>query len=162
MAGLAVAGALTSALRLITKAAFEKSNDRLRKGASKLSIVMENTYISSVLKIHLLCFLFFSLCAVIFLAISTFIEFLCVMLYAYVFPKLPIVNYYRQKAALEGSQTVAADLAAAGIQYQSNWVISDSSRITTFFYKILKKIYLDNYFLNNEIIFLYLFQDSVI
>ncbi|KAG2312526.1 hypothetical protein Bca4012_027076 [Brassica carinata] len=96
MAGLAVAGALTSALRLITKAAFEKSNDRLRKGA------------------------------MIFLAISTFIEFLCVMLYAYVFPKLPIVKYYRQKAALEGSQTVAADLAAAGIQYQSDLTDYDS------------------------------------
>ncbi|KAL0684163.1 hypothetical protein Bca4012_051011 [Brassica carinata] len=96
MAGLAVAGALTSALRLITKAAFEKSNDRLRKGA------------------------------VIFLVISTFIEFLCVMLYAYVFPKLPIVKCYRQKAASEGSQTVAADLAAAGIQYQSDLTNYDS------------------------------------
>ncbi|WZY77538.1 hypothetical protein YC2023_023922 [Brassica napus] len=96
MAGLAVAGALTSALRLITKAAFEKSNDRLRKGA------------------------------MIFLVISTFIEFLCVMLYAYVFPKLPIVKCYRQKAASEGSQTVSADLAAAGIQYQSDLTNYDS------------------------------------
>ncbi|XP_013726295.2 equilibrative nucleotide transporter 4-like [Brassica napus] len=96
MAGLAVAGALTSALRLITKAAFEKSNDRLRKGA------------------------------MIFLVISTFIEFLCVMLYAYVFPKLPIVKCYRQKAASEGSQTVSADLAAAGIQYQSDMTNYDS------------------------------------
>ncbi|ESQ38082.1 hypothetical protein EUTSA_v10029294mg [Eutrema salsugineum] len=62
MAGLSVAGALTSALRLISKAAFEKSHDGLRIGA------------------------------MIFLAISTFIEFLCVMLYAYVFPTLPIGN----------------------------------------------------------------------
>ena len=72
---------------------------------------------------------FFLLLAVIFLGISTFIEFLCVMLYAYVFPKLPIVKYYRRKAALEGSKTVSADLAAAGIQNQSDLVTSDSSRI---------------------------------
>uniref|UniRef100_A0A1J3EYJ0 Equilibrative nucleotide transporter 3 n=1 Tax=Noccaea caerulescens TaxID=107243 RepID=A0A1J3EYJ0_NOCCA len=90
MAGLAVAGALTSALRLITKAAFDKSHHGLRKGA------------------------------MIFLAISTFIEFLCVMLYAYVFPKLPIVKYYRRKAASEGSKTVSADLAAVGIQNHSD------------------------------------------
>ncbi|ESQ38084.1 hypothetical protein EUTSA_v10028692mg [Eutrema salsugineum] len=96
MGGLAVAGALTSALRLITKAAFENSNDGQRKGA------------------------------MIFLAISTFIEFLCVMLYAYVFPKLPIVKYYRRKAASEGSKTVSADLAAAGIQNQSDLSNDDS------------------------------------
>lgn len=35
LAGLAASGALTSALRLITKAAFENSQDGLRKGASK-------------------------------------------------------------------------------------------------------------------------------
>ncbi|KAF3502096.1 hypothetical protein F2Q69_00042005 [Brassica cretica] len=69
--------ALTSAFRLMTKAAFENSNDGLRKGAISL------------------------------------------MLYAYVFPKLPIVNYYRRKVASEGSKTVNADLAAAGIQNQS-------------------------------------------
>ncbi|XP_010455847.1 PREDICTED: equilibrative nucleotide transporter 4-like isoform X1 [Camelina sativa] len=96
MAGLGMAGVLTSVLRLITKAAFEKSNNHLRKGA------------------------------MIFLAISTFIEFLCVMLYAYVFPKLPIVKYYRTKAASEGSKTVAADLAAAGIQNQSDLSDDDS------------------------------------
>ncbi|XP_010422384.1 PREDICTED: equilibrative nucleotide transporter 3-like isoform X1 [Camelina sativa] len=93
MAGLAVAGALTSALRLTTKAAFEKSNGGQRKGA------------------------------MIFLAISTFIEFLCVLLYAYVFPKLPIVKYYRRKAASEGSKTVSADLAAAGIQNTSDLLL---------------------------------------
>ncbi|TYI58175.1 hypothetical protein E1A91_D11G336000v1 [Gossypium mustelinum] len=85
-AGLAASGALTSALRLITKAAFEMSNNGLRKGA------------------------------MLFLAISTLFEFLCVLLYTYFFPKLPIVKYFRSKAALEGSKTVQADLAAAGIQ----------------------------------------------
>ncbi|CAA7046963.1 unnamed protein product [Microthlaspi erraticum] len=95
-AGMSLAGALTSAFRLMTKAAFEKSHDGLRLGA------------------------------MIFLAISTFIEFLCVMLYAYVFPKLPIVKYYRRKAASEGSKTVSADLAAAGIQNQSDLTDEDS------------------------------------
>ncbi|CAA0393604.1 unnamed protein product [Arabidopsis thaliana] len=98
VAGLAVAGALTSAFRLITKAAFEKTHDGLRKGA------------------------------MIFLAISTLIEFLCVLLYAYVFPKLPIVKYYRSKAASEGSKTVYADLAAAGIQNQSDLTADDVSK----------------------------------
>ncbi|KAF2283158.1 hypothetical protein GH714_043488 [Hevea brasiliensis] len=49
-------------------------------------------------------------------AISAFFEFLCVILYAYAFPKLPIVKYYRSKAASEGSKTVSADLAAGGIR----------------------------------------------
>ncbi|KAF2305076.1 hypothetical protein GH714_001621 [Hevea brasiliensis] len=88
LAGLAASGALTSALRLITKAAFEKARNGLRKGV------------------------------VLFLAISTLLEFLCVLLYSFVFPKLPIVKYYRAKAASEGSKTVSADLAAAGIQTQ--------------------------------------------
>ncbi|KAH7569015.1 hypothetical protein ACOSP7_012180 [Xanthoceras sorbifolium] len=90
LAGLAAAGALTSALRLLTKAAFEKSHDGLRKGV------------------------------ILFLAICTFFEFLCVLLYAYFFPKLPIVKYFRAKAASEGSKTVSADLAAAGIQTKSD------------------------------------------
>ena len=51
--------------------------------------------------------------AVLFLAIASFFEFLCILLYAFVFPKLPIVRYFRKKAASEGSKTVAADLAAA-------------------------------------------------
>ncbi|KAL3576899.1 hypothetical protein D5086_022182 [Populus alba] len=89
-AGLAASGALTSALRLITKAAFDKSKDGPRKGV------------------------------MLFLGISTFLEFLCVLLYAYLFPKLPIVKYYRSKAASEGSKTVSADLAAAGIQTLAN------------------------------------------
>lgn len=86
LAGLAASGALTSALRLITKAAFDNSQDGLRKGA----------------------ILFFALC--------TFFELLCVLLYAYIFPKLDIVKHYRSKAASEGSKTVSADLAAGGIQ----------------------------------------------
>ncbi|CAI9103634.1 OLC1v1002155C1 [Oldenlandia corymbosa var. corymbosa] len=84
-AGLAASGALTSGLRLMTKAAFEKSHNGLRKGA------------------------------IMFLAISTLIEFLCVLLYKYVFPKLPIVKHFRSKAALEGSKTVKTDLVVAGI-----------------------------------------------
>ncbi|PON85795.1 Equilibrative nucleoside transporter [Trema orientale] len=83
-AGLAAAGVLTSGLRLVTKAAFDKTDHGLRKGT------------------------------LLFLAISTFFEFLCILLYAFVFPKLPIVKYFRKKAASEGSKTVAADLAAAG------------------------------------------------
>lgn len=57
---------------------------------------------------------------VLFLAMSTFFEFLCILLYAMVFPKLPIVKYYRSKAASEGSKTVSADLAAAGIPNNTN------------------------------------------
>ncbi|KAG2717169.1 hypothetical protein I3843_03G162600 [Carya illinoinensis] len=86
LAGLAASGILTSALRLITKAAFESTKDGLRKGA------------------------------LLFFAISTFFELLCVLLYAFAFPKLAIVKYYRSKAASEGSKTVSADLAAGGIQ----------------------------------------------
>ncbi|XP_061982836.1 equilibrative nucleotide transporter 3-like [Populus nigra] len=91
-AGLAASGALTSALRLITKAAFDKSKD------------------------------------VLFLGISTFLEFLCVLLYAYLFPKLPIVKYCRSKAAAEGSKTVSADLAAAGIQTLANQEAADVAK----------------------------------
>ena len=47
--------------------------------------------------------------------ISTFFEFLCILVYAFLFPKLPIVKYYRLKASTEGSNTVSADLAAGGI-----------------------------------------------
>uniref|UniRef100_A0A1D1ZAL0 Equilibrative nucleoside transporter 4 n=2 Tax=Anthurium amnicola TaxID=1678845 RepID=A0A1D1ZAL0_9ARAE len=86
LAGLAASGALTSALRLISKAAFENTKDGLRKGA------------------------------ILFFSISAFFELLCVLLYAFIFPKLPIVKYYRSKAASEGSKTVSADLAAGGIE----------------------------------------------
>ncbi|KAF8031407.1 hypothetical protein BT93_D0570 [Corymbia citriodora subsp. variegata] len=87
-AGLAASGALTSGLRLITKAAFDKAHDGLRKGV------------------------------MLFLAISTFFEFICIILYATWFAKIPIVKHYHSKAASEGSKTVSADLAAAGIQTQ--------------------------------------------
>ncbi|KDP24205.1 hypothetical protein JCGZ_25862 [Jatropha curcas] len=86
LSGSAVSGTLTSALRLVTKAAFENSKNGLRKGA------------------------------ILFFSISAFSELLCVLLYAYTFPKLPVVKYYRSKAALEGSRTVLDDLAAGGIQ----------------------------------------------
>ncbi|KAH6764635.1 Major facilitator superfamily protein [Perilla frutescens var. frutescens] len=84
-AGLAASGALTSGLRLVTKAAFDKTDNGLRKGV------------------------------ILFLSISTLFQFLCVFLYAFVFGKLPIVKHFRKKAASEGSKTVASDLAAAGI-----------------------------------------------
>lgn len=60
------------------------------------------------------------LIAVLFSSISCFFELLCVLLYALVFPKLPIVKFYRSKAASEGSQTVTADLAAGGIKSLPN------------------------------------------
>ncbi|KAJ4976149.1 hypothetical protein NE237_001255 [Protea cynaroides] len=84
LAGLAASGTLTSALRLITKAAFSSSRDGLRKGA------------------------------LLFFGVTSFMELLCVLLYAFTFPKLPIVKYYRSKTALEGAKTVLADLAAGG------------------------------------------------
>ncbi|KAI3456356.1 hypothetical protein Pfo_013019 [Paulownia fortunei] len=95
-AGLAASGALTSGLRLMTKAAFEKSDHGLHKGV------------------------------MLFLAISTFFEFVCVFLYAFVFAKLPIVKYFRKRAASEGSKTVSADLAAAGIQTEDSETVDDS------------------------------------
>lgn len=65
--------------------------------------------------------------AVLFLAISTFLEFLCIFLYACVFAKLPIVKHFRRKAALEGSTTVAADLAAAGIRTNDSEKVKECS-----------------------------------
>ncbi|PIN00778.1 Nucleoside transporter [Handroanthus impetiginosus] len=97
--GLAASGALTSGLRLVTKAAFDKTSHGLRKGV------------------------------MLFLAISTFFEFLCIFLYAFVFAKLPIVKYYRRKAASEGSKTVSADLAAAGIQSADSETLLVSSQV---------------------------------
>ncbi|KAJ8427874.1 hypothetical protein Cgig2_008702 [Carnegiea gigantea] len=95
-AGLAASGALTSGLRLVTRAAFDKSHDGLRK--------------------------------VLFLAISTAIEYLCIFLYAFYFLKLPIVKYFRSKAASEGSKTVSADLAAAGIQQANSTSAEDTTK----------------------------------
>ncbi|RCV30676.1 hypothetical protein SETIT_6G114200v2 [Setaria italica] len=89
-AGLAASGVLTSPLRFITKAAFENSQDGLRKGA------------------------------MLFSSISCFFGLLCVLLYAFIFPKLSIVIFYRSKAAYEGSLTVTADLAAGGIPSNPN------------------------------------------
>ncbi|XP_075667096.1 equilibrative nucleotide transporter 3-like isoform X2 [Castanea sativa] len=98
LGGLAASGALASGLRLLTKVSFEKTDNGLRKGAT------------------------------LFLAISTFFEFLCILLYAIVFAKLPIVKYYRSKAASEGSKTVSSDLAAAGIQTNSNQGDEDGAK----------------------------------
>ncbi|KAJ4887309.1 Equilibrative nucleotide transporter 7 [Raphanus sativus] len=89
---LGIAGALTSGLRLITKAIFDKSSDGLRKGA------------------------------LLFIGIATLIELGCLILYVTVFAKLPIVKYYRSKAGKEGAKSVAADLAAAGLQDQAQQV----------------------------------------
>nr|DAD23099.1 TPA_asm: hypothetical protein HUJ06_024562 [Nelumbo nucifera] len=99
LAGMAASGALTSGLRLITKAIFENSKDGLRKGA------------------------------ILFFGISAFFELLCVLLYAFIFPKIPIVKYYRSKAASEGSKTVSADLAAGGIQTKPSQDEEDPKRL---------------------------------
>ncbi|XP_026433812.1 equilibrative nucleotide transporter 3-like [Papaver somniferum] len=58
--------------------------------------------------------------AIIFLVISVLFELLCLLLNAFVFAKIPVVKYYHAKAALEGSKTVMADLAYAGVQVQQN------------------------------------------
>lgn len=83
-AGLAASGAITSGLRLICKASFPNTTDGLRKSS------------------------------LVFFFISAFFELTCIFLYAYVFPRLTCVQYYRSKAASEGSLTVTADLAAVG------------------------------------------------
>uniref|UniRef100_A0A7N0VCN9 Equilibrative nucleoside transporter n=1 Tax=Kalanchoe fedtschenkoi TaxID=63787 RepID=A0A7N0VCN9_KALFE len=101
LAGLAASGLLTSALRMITKAAFENSKNGLRKGA------------------------------IMFFTVSALFELLCVLLYAYVFPKLPIIKYYRSKAASQGSKTVSADLAAGGITTQPGQEDKLQNRLST-------------------------------
>ncbi|KAI3875890.1 hypothetical protein MKX03_037743 [Papaver bracteatum] len=58
--------------------------------------------------------------AIMFLVISALFELLCLLLYAFVFAKIPVVKYYRSKAASEGSKTVVADLASAGVKIQEN------------------------------------------
>ncbi|CAN1255000.1 Equilibrative nucleotide transporter 3 [Linum perenne] len=58
----------------------------------------------------------------LFFAISISIELMCILLYAFYLPKLPIVNYYRTKASKEGSKTVTSDLRAAGIRVPENQV----------------------------------------
>ncbi|MCL7050133.1 hypothetical protein MKW94_006980 [Papaver nudicaule] len=88
ISGMSASGFLTSSLRLITKAAFENSRSGLRKGA------------------------------LVFLSFATSFMLMCAFLYAFIFAKLPIVKYYRSKAASEGSKTVAADLVAAGLEME--------------------------------------------
>lgn len=65
--------------------------------------------------------------AVLFLSISTLVELFCVLLYAFYFPKLPIVKYFRAKAASEGSKTVTSDLAAAGVHNPVDQVVRELS-----------------------------------
>lgn len=60
----------------------------------------------------------------LFSSIACFFELLCVLLYAFIFPKLPIVKFYRSKAASEGSLTVTADLAAGGVENHQNPMVS--------------------------------------
>ncbi|CAL5408689.1 unnamed protein product [Camellia sinensis] len=112
LAGYAASGVLASALRLISKAVFERSADGLRKGARVCWFLVISCW-RSLLGKELADL------EVLFLAISTFFEFLCIFLYAFVFPKLPIVKHYRLRAASEGSTNVTADLAAAGIQTEA-------------------------------------------
>ncbi|XP_058734831.1 equilibrative nucleotide transporter 3-like [Vicia villosa] len=111
LAGSAASGAIISVLRLITKAVFENSPNGLRKGA------------------------------ILFFALSAFFEFLCVVLYASVFPKLAIVKYYRSKTASEGSKTVTADLAAAGIQTSPGEATEDSKQQER---KGMKQLFVEN------------------
>jgi hypothetical protein len=67
---------------------------------------------------------------VLFASIACIFELLCVTIYTFVFPKLPIVKFYHSKAASEGSKTVNADLAAGGIESDSNTPVStDLKRI---------------------------------
>nr|GEY06855.1 equilibrative nucleotide transporter 3-like [Tanacetum cinerariifolium] len=86
VAGLSASGALTSVLRLISKAAFENAENGLRKGA------------------------------LLYIAISIVFQFQCVFFYAFVFPNLPVVKYYRAKAAGEGSETIASNLSIVGAE----------------------------------------------
>jgi len=119
---LAASGAITSALRLVTKAAFENSRDGLRKGASMLRQLLINLHLHLFTSSDI--FTWATIYAVLFSSISCFFELLCVLLYAFVFPKLPIVKFYRSKAASEGSLTVAADLAAGGVENSQNSMVS--------------------------------------
>ncbi|GFP82766.1 equilibrative nucleotide transporter 3 [Phtheirospermum japonicum] len=80
IAGLAASGALTSCLRLLTKALFDNTNHGLRKGV------------------------------MLYMGISTFVEFMCIFMYAYIFAKIPIVKHFRKKAALDRSRALAANV----------------------------------------------------
>nr|GMC87983.1 equilibrative nucleotide transporter 3 [Ipomoea batatas] len=128
LAGLAASGTLTACLRLVTKAAFEHSSNGLRKGV------------------------------ILFLTVSTFFEFLCIILYAFVFPKLPIVKYYRAKAASEGSKTVAADLAAAGITDASSESVDDAKQVERL---SKKKLFMENIDYTLDLYLLYVVTLSI-
>ncbi|RZC82435.1 hypothetical protein C5167_045215 [Papaver somniferum] len=93
----------TSFLRLITKASFENSRSGLRKGA------------------------------MVFLSNATSFMLLCALLYAFFFAKLPIVKYYRSKAASEGSKTVAAgtEMQQIGIADEEDGHKQQLERLTT-------------------------------
>ncbi|KAJ7528732.1 hypothetical protein O6H91_15G016400 [Diphasiastrum complanatum] len=94
-AGGAASGVITSGLRMITKASFKESRNGLRKGA------------------------------ITFFFLSALFMLLCLGLYAFVFPRLALVKYYRAKAASEGSKTVNADLVAGGIAVDANNTTQD-------------------------------------
>ncbi|KAL8474424.1 hypothetical protein ACS0TY_031042 [Phlomoides rotata] len=125
--GVAASGALTSGLRLVTKAAFEKTDNGLRKGV------------------------------IMFLSISTFLEFVCIFLYAFVFGKLPIVKSFRKKASTEGSKTVEADLAAVGIQTAKTTAVDDAKhdRLST------KELLLQNIDYGLDLWFIYVLTLSI-
>ncbi|KAI5412821.1 hypothetical protein KIW84_057445 [Lathyrus oleraceus] len=156
LAGLAASGVLTSGLRLITKATFNNSKGGLRKGASKFnfsfSIVIQillmmfqfdfSIELYIIMTISLIHHAIYIVIAVLFFAISTFFELLCVLLYAFVFPKIPIVKYYRTKAASEGCKTVLPDLAASGIQTISK---EDEDRTKTQERKGNKQLLIENF-----------------
>ena len=68
----------------------------------------------------------------LFFSVTCLFELLCFLLYAYVFPKLPIVKYYRAKAASEGSKTVGSDLAAAGVKTDQDRQVRLSNHISAY------------------------------
>ncbi|CAM6094977.1 unnamed protein product [Calypogeia fissa] len=88
-AGLAASGVATTVMRMITKVAFGDGNFGLRKGA------------------------------LVFWGVAGFVEVVGVVLYAFVFPRLEAVKFYRGRAANEGSKTVNDDLTAAGVDGKS-------------------------------------------
>lgn len=94
--------------------------------------------------VYFIWFTWATIYAVLFCSIACFFELLCVLLYAFVFPKLPIVKFYRSKAASEGSLTVAADLAAGGIKNSQNPMVSlffNSQQVLIIAYDLSKLIF---------------------